>query len=82
MRDAQDYETSATIQTFASSTTELLMHTGVKCKLNGLTGRMTGSTAGIIDGNLNNVISKPIIEIANNVLGNGNLAKFCNQWSW
>jgi len=81
LRDAPNYETPATIHTFVSSTTELLMHTGVRCKLNGLTGRMTGSTAGIIDGNLNNVISKPIIEIANNVLGNGNLAKFCNIFS-
>ena len=81
LRSAPDYTTPATIHTFSSDTTELLMHTGVKCKLNGLSGRMTGSTAGVIDGNLNNVISKPIIEISNNVLGNGNLAKFCNIFS-
>lgn len=73
-----DYDTPAVIHSFGSELAELLMHTGVRCKLNSLTGRMTGSTAGVIDGNLNNVLSRPILEIANNVLGNGNLAKFCS----
>lgn len=81
LRGSPDYTTPATIHTFGSTITETLMHTGVDRKLNSLTGRMTRSTAGVIDGNLNNVISKPIIEIANNVLGNGNLAKFCNIFS-
>ena len=81
LRIQTDYDTPATIHTYSEEITELLINTGVRCKLNSLTGKMTGSTAGTIDGNLNNIISRPILEIANNILGNGNLAKFCNTFS-
>ena len=74
----QDYDNPEVIYEYSDSLLELLMHTGVKCKLNSLTGRMTGTTAGVLDGNLNNVVSQTILEIATNVLGNGDLSKFCN----
>jgi hypothetical protein len=61
-----------------ANVTEQLLNTGVGNTLNALTGKMTASVAGIIDGGLNNLISRPINEIANNILGNGDLSKFTN----
>lgn len=77
LRSPVDYTTVSGIQTI-TSTVEQLLDTGIKNTLNSLTGKMTKSTAGIIDGNLSNVITRPIVEIANNVLGNGDLSKFTN----